>query len=91
MHVRNSDSPYQSATDAMRNWPETATVVAARRSGRDQIEIASPLGLDDLFNLVLRPTQRFMAEKLAIYEERVSAKAWMTEWPLLACTRTLDK
>lgn len=34
MHSRNSDSPYRSATDAMRYWPETATAVAARRRGR---------------------------------------------------------
>ena len=79
MHTRNGDSPYQSATDAMRYWPETATVVAARRIGRDQLEIASPLGFDDLFNLLLRPTPRFIAEKLIIYERRVSSKAWMTE------------
>jgi len=74
----------------MRYWPETATVVAARRYGRDQLEIASPLGLDDLFNLVLRPTQRFTAEKLVIYESRVSSKAWITEWPLLDCAKPLD-
>jgi hypothetical protein len=90
MHTRNGDSPYRSATDAMRYWPETATVVAARRYGRDQLEIASPLGLDDLFNLVLRPTQRFTAEKLVIYESRVSSKAWITEWPLLDCAKPLD-
>ncbi|WP_421838997.1 nucleotidyltransferase family protein [Novosphingobium sp.] len=89
MHTRNNDPPYQSATDAMRYWPETATAVAARRSGRDQIEIASPLGLDDLLNLVLRPTQRFITEKLAIYDERISSKDWTTEWPLLACTKPL--
>jgi len=89
MHTRNSDSPYQSATDAMRYWPETATAVAARRHGQEQIEIASPLGLNDLFDLVLRPTQRFIAEKLDIYEERVRSKAWTKEWPLLACMKPL--
>lgn len=51
-----------SARDAMRYWPETATAVAARRGGRDELEIASPLGLDDLFNLLLRPTERFANE-----------------------------
>jgi uncharacterized protein len=83
MHSRNDDKPYQSSTDAMRHWPETATAVAARRSGRDELEIASPLGLDDLFNLLLRPTQRFANEKLPIYEERVRSKAWIEFWPLL--------
>ena len=83
MHSRNGDTPYQSATDAMRYWPETATAVAARRFGSDQLDIASPLGLDDLFKLVLRPTQRFACEKLPIYQERIESKAWMTVWPLL--------
>ena len=83
MHSRNDDKPYQSSSDAMRYWPETATAVAARRSGRDELEIASPLGLDDLFNLLLRRTQRFACEKLPIYEERVRSKAWIDLWPLL--------
>ncbi len=83
MHFRNNDPPYQSATDAMRYWPETATAVAARRVGKDNLEIVSPLGLNDLFNLVLRPTQRFATEKLPIYENRVRSKAWIETWPLL--------
>lgn len=83
MHSRNGDQPYQSSTDAMRYWPETATAVAAKRSGKDQLDIACPFGLDDLFDLVLRPTQRFAAEKLPIFEQRVQSKDWMTAWPLL--------
>ena len=83
MHARNDDKPYDSSSDAMRYWPETATAVAARICGRDQLEIASPLGLDDLFKLLLRPTQRFANEKLPIYEERVRSKAWIELWPLL--------
>jgi hypothetical protein len=83
MHTRNEDTPYQSSTDAMRYWPDTATAVAARLSRKGQLEIASPFGLDDLFNLVLRPTERFVGEKLPIYDERIRSKAWMESWPLL--------
>lgn len=83
MHSRNEDVLYHSSSDAMRYWPETATAVAARRSGEDQLEIASPFGLDDLFHLVLRPTERFSDEKLPIFEERVRSKAWLELWPLL--------
>lgn len=83
MHGRNDDKPYSSSSDAMRYWPETATAVAARLIGTDQLEIASPLGLDDLFKMLLRPTQRFANEKLPIYEERVRSKAWIDLWPLL--------
>lgn len=83
MHARNGDAAYASATEAMRFWPETATAVAARRIGTDECEIAAPCGLDDLMNLILRPTPRFRAEKRAIYEERIMSKGWMRVWPLL--------
>lgn len=83
MHSCNDDKPYLSSTDAMKYWPETATAVGARRIGKGELEIASPLGLDDLFSLLLRPTQRFANEKLPIYEERVRSKAWSELWPLL--------
>ena len=83
MHLRNADSPYISATDAMRYWPETATAVAARRIGVDGCEIAAPIGLTDLFGLVLRPTSRFEDEKHGIYVERLQSKGWLKSWPLL--------
>lgn len=83
MHRRNGDAPYSSATDAMRYWPETATAVAARRRGSNDCDIAAPFGLDDLLNLVLRPTARFRVEKRAVYEDRIRTKGWDRHWPLL--------
>ncbi|NVE94240.1 nucleotidyltransferase family protein [Altererythrobacter sp. JGD-16] len=83
MHVRNCDAPYLCATEAMRHWPETATAVAARRIGSDGCEIASPLGLDDLFHLVIRPTTKFDVQKRSIFEERIQKKAWFENWPML--------
>lgn len=82
MHVRNGDAPYISATDAMRYWPETATAIAARRQASG-CEIAAPLGFDDLFALILRPTPRFREDKRAIYEERMRSKSWCDAWPRL--------
>lgn len=83
MHQRNADKPYRSATDAMVYWPETATAVAIRLSNQDVIEIAAPFGLDDLFDLVVRPTARFLTEKHTVYLERIRAKNWQTTWPRL--------
>lgn len=83
MHLRNGDVPYASAVDAIRFWPETATAVAVRRSERDHCEIAAPYGLDDLFDLVLRPTPRFANNKRQLYEDRIQAKGWLDTWPLL--------
>ena len=83
MHVRNADHPYASAVDAMRHWPETATAVAARRRGDLLCDVAAPLGLDDLFGLVLRPTTNFVDRKRGIYDERLRSKKWAERWPLL--------
>jgi len=84
MHLRNGDAPYESVADAMRHWPETATMVAARLGSTDTIEFNAPLGLDDLFALRLRPTPGFRIDKLSIFNERVSSKRWMDRYPKLA-------
>jgi hypothetical protein len=86
MHIRNGNTPYSSSVDAMRYWPETATAIAARRQGLEGFEIAAPLGLDDLMNLVLRPSPHFSGEKRAIFEDRSQTKGWFTIWPLLRRT-----
>lgn len=83
MHLRNADSPYRSATDAMTYWPETATAVGIRLNQLDLIEVAAPFGLDDLFELIVRPTRRFKTEKYPLYVDRVRSKNWQTAWPEL--------
>ncbi|MDP9939721.1 nucleotidyltransferase family protein [Ectopseudomonas alcaliphila] len=83
MHLRNVDSPYRSATEAMTHWPETATAVAVRLSERDVVEIAAPFGLGDLFDLIVRPAGRFQSEKRQIYLERLQGKNWLQTWPML--------
>jgi hypothetical protein len=83
MHRRNGDAPYRSALDAMRCWPETATAVAVRLARPGVIDVAAPFGLDDLFGLIVRPTPRFVAEKYAVYLERIRAKGWQAAWPRL--------
>ena len=83
MHLRNGDAPYSGATDAMRHWPETATAIAARRTIGDCCEIAAPVGIGDLLGLVLRPTSGFVADRRAIFENRVREKRWVERWPAL--------
>ena len=84
MHLRNGDSPYTSVADAMRHWPETATAAAVRLRLMDSIEVSAPYGLDDLFALRLRPTPRFLTDKLPIFMDRVSSKRWMCRYPMLS-------
>ena len=88
MHARNGDAPSPSATEAMCFWPETATAVAVRRHGLDGFAVAAPFGLDDLLNLVLRPTPRFSRGKRGIYENRLRTKGWTVSWPLLRKAET---
>lgn len=83
MHLHNADLPYTSAIDAMTHWPETATAVAVRLGIEGMIEVAAPLGLDDLFNLVVRPTAKFQADKRQIYLNRLRSKNWLATWPNL--------
>jgi uncharacterized protein len=83
MHIRNGDGPYQSATDAMCYWPETATAVAARLCCDGRLEISAPLGLDDLLTLRLKPTARFLKEKRDVFDQRLQCKDWRQTYPLL--------
>lgn len=83
MHGRNGDAPYQDAPDAMRHWPETATAVAIRRTADDQLEIAAPFGLEDLFAAHLRAAGEFAGAKSAIFEERCAAKNWLLRYPMV--------
>ncbi|UFQ96450.1 nucleotidyltransferase family protein [Pseudomonas wenzhouensis] len=83
MHLRNGDAPYASATEAMRHWPETATAVAVRLDEQDRLEVAAPLGLEDLFGLIVRPAGRFQNEKSQIYQQRLHDKNWLATWPKL--------
>lgn len=81
MHRRNGDAAYLSVADAIARWPETATAVAVRLDAGGRVEIMAPWGLDDLFDLRLRPTPAFSGDKHPIYRQRVAAKAWLQRYP----------
>lgn len=83
MNQRNGDIPYFSTEDAIKYWPETATSVAVRLDSMNKIQIIAPYGLDDLFQLCIRPTPRFESEKLDIFRQRVAQKSWLERYPLL--------
>jgi hypothetical protein len=72
----------------MKFWPETATAVAVRLNRDGVIEVAAPLGLDDLFNLVVCPTERFRGEKHQIFLSRLRSKNWSSTWPKLKVIAT---
>ena len=70
--------PYTSSEDAISSWGSTVTCIACRfEDGR--FKIYCPYGLDDLFNLVIRPVKRYFVKEQ--YEER--AARWKNKWDKL--------
>ncbi|WP_268846244.1 nucleotidyltransferase family protein [Flavobacterium aestivum] len=81
MHLRNNQSAYIDCENAISFWPETATSVAIRIGSNNEIGVIAPHGLDDLFNLIVKPTPNF---DLKIYEKRIKEKQWGMIWKKLS-------
>ena len=81
MHTRNGDAPYRSTEDALCHWLETTAVVAVRLGGNGQLELLAPLGLDDLFAMIVRPTPHARARRPDAYRARQAEKDWTARWP----------
>lgn len=77
-HGMNGDAPYQSAGDALRHWPETATAVAARLDDRNQIHLLAPYGVEDLVQGRVRKSPKARAES---FSSRLRKKRWSEKWP----------
>lgn len=49
-----------------------------------QVELVAPYGVDDLVNLIVRPTPFFISgNKQKIYDDRVATKDWCEKWQRL--------
>lgn len=95
MALVNGDQPYGDTADALEHWCETPTPIGVRfavdaRPAADagletisRLEVIAPLGLDDLFDLIVRPTPfaRKHPPKLQQYRERMAKKNWPGIWP----------
>lgn len=77
MHFRNNHLKYINTENAISYWPETATAIAVRLNLNDKIEILAPYGLNDLFNLIVKPTPNF---DLIVFQKRVNEKEWKKQW-----------
>lgn len=75
-------NPYQSAEEAINEWPTTATGVGVRYDDNGNFVVYAPYGLNDLFGLILRPN------KLKITEDIYLAKVtrWTKIWHKLKVT-----
>ncbi len=80
-HKWNNLPPYKSMRDAISRWPETATGIGVRlRNGK--LTLVAPHGIDDLTNLVVRPSPKFPGG-LDLVKERAKKKEWFEKWPRL--------
>ena len=80
MHEKQGHQPYSSSTDAMKHWTETATAVGVRLGANKQLDVTAPYGLDDLMDLIVRPTA---TEYTELVRARAQDKRWLKIWPNL--------
>lgn len=73
--------PYKSTKDALSQWPETATGIGITIE-KGKLKLIAPYGIDDLVNLIIRPTPKFPGgiEKV---RQRAKEKKWLEKWPKL--------
>lgn len=75
-----------SACRSIAFWSETPTCVGVRLENDNTLTICAPHGLDDLFNLVVRPIPK-PYQRLELYQERIKKKQWDKIWPKLRIER----
>lgn len=72
--------PLRSCEEAISGWPATVTCVGiTKTNGRDHVY--APYGLDDVFDMVLRPHPSTNTRSKAPYEKKV--EKWTKIWPAL--------
>ncbi len=75
-------SPLTSTLEAISTWPETATCVGVRLTDGEEVDVLAPLGLVDLFDLVVRRNPaRVTPEE---YLRRLEKKQYALRWPRVA-------
>lgn len=80
-HFGHPVHPLRSLYEAVSSWPETATSVAVRLTRNNKIEILAPLGLDDLFGMVVRRNPSRVSP--ATYLSRIAEKRYLERWPMV--------
>lgn len=82
MHVINNIPPYSSSVDAISKFPETTTALGLTLDEQNHVVLTAPCGIEDVVNLVLKPTPYFEKTKkrAKIYEERIIKKNWKGIW-----------
>lgn len=82
MHKFHNEQPYKSSEEALSRWVETATCVGVSLNKQGKVVMIAPHGIDDLVNLLLRPTPGVYSDTKKFYE-RMEKKDWRKKWPKL--------
>lgn len=88
MHEKNNFPPFQSSYEGVAHFPETPTAVAVKIE-HDELILMAPYGLEDLFQMKVRPTPKYQPHEplYSIYKNRVTEKKWETNWPNISIER----
>ena len=81
MHIRHNHHPYESTAEGISHWVETATCVAITLED-GELKIIAPHGINDLVNLVVRPSPTRTSD-LDLFYKRIKDKQWLLKWPKL--------
>ena len=79
-HEWNNLPPYKSTEDALSQWPETVTAIGIKLEN-GELKLVAPYGIDDLINLIIRPSPKFA--DINKVKERIRQKRWQEKWPKL--------
>ncbi len=71
--------PLGSLEEAVASWPETATSIAVSLTADGELQILAPLGLSDLFAMVVRRNPRRVS--IDTYRKRTAEKHYAECWP----------
>lgn len=78
-HFGHAVTPLRSLDEAVASWPEYATAVGLRLDDHDRLHVIAPLGLDDLFAMVVRRNPARVS--VETYRQRVASKRYAERWP----------
>lgn len=82
MHIVNGEPATNSLEDAISQWPEMATAIAARLNSLGELQLFAPYGLSDILNMTIRPTPYHELHRQS-YDARKQSKNWNNFWPEL--------
>ena len=78
-HFGHAVAPLRSLEEAVASWPEYATAVGLWLDDDDRLHVIAPLGLDDLFAMVVRRNPARVS--VETYRQRVASKRYTQRWP----------